>query len=258
MKHLRNAVCAESESELLWSTDVGAPIFAPLSSLQPALAALSGAAHSAAGSDGSSSCRSNATSEAPGSSGGRGGSGAAGGGSTVVLVPDQSGCVSGLCLHCGHVMWQIELCGSGSGSGSCGDVAVRASVMVTPPLPPLTAAAPVAASQRIAWTAGPGAAGVAEVPSGGFDCSNCGAGAAGCSAVSTAGTHAAAGLAAAPAPGLAAHAQPTGRRRSSAGAASAMPAEAFSMPVGFGGRLVFGCRDDHLYCVSCDADLNSY
>jgi hypothetical protein len=32
--------------------------------------------------------------------------------------------------------------------------------------------------------------------------------------------------------------------------AAAMPAETFSTPAAFGGRMVFGCRDDHLYCVA--------
>ena len=37
-------------------------------------------------------------------------------------------------------------------------------------------------------------------------------------------------------------------------AAAQLPAEAFSMPAGFGRRLVCGCRDDYLYCLEFGND----
>lgn len=206
---------------------MGAPVYAPLSLLQPAPSQADAKPHSSGNKASSDSDGSHDMEAASG---------------MVVVAADQAGRLSGLCLRCGRLLWVLHVQSSGgdasdSSSGSGGvDAAVplRASVAGCGALPLASSAAgepACAGRQRIAWTAGPGAAGVAEVP--GSQC--------GCCSPSTAITSdAAAGdscTVRAPEGSLPA-------------AAAAMPAESFSTPIAFGSRVVFGCRNDYLYCVS--------
>jgi hypothetical protein len=221
-----------ADFERRWTTHSGAPLYAPLSLLQPASSHASAEPHNTG---------SRARGDSDGSDDMEAGSG------TVVLAADQAGRASGLCLRCGRLLWVLNvqcsssgnnITGGASSGGGSAVVPLRASLVVCRPLLPAGSAAtglPCGGRQEVAWTAGPGAAGVAEAPdSRCVCCSPKAAIASDAAAVSSSATHLPVPAAAAAVP----H------------AAAAMPAETFSTPLAFGGRMVFGCRDDHLYCVS--------
>ncbi len=166
----------------------------------------------------------------------RDGTGAAGDAATssILVVPDQAGRLHGLCLACGGLAWTHALCSSGGD----GMALVRAEPVLLPPSPPpseLAAGetASAAAVRRVVWTAGPAAAGVVEVIAA-VSCGACGSRCGDAEAPSNA----------------AGSPEPAAAWRCLSLAAVAVPAETFSTPAGFDGKLVFGCRDDHLYCLS--------
>lgn len=210
----------------LWRTDVGAPLFTPLSLLRRAPAAC------------------NQPAGMPGSNSGSDGSGSNSGGA-IVLVPDQSGCISGMCLACGRLLWSHTVC-SGSGGG---EASLRIGPMVRLPSHQQDPAASAlvqqvkalaSRQQQLVWTDGPGAAGILDIPIGAAR-HTCAAGA-GNGAVYTDS----AWEAPADAPSVDEKMQ---RRHHGSPAAAALPAETFSAPLGLDGQIIFGCRDDHLYCI---------
>lgn len=243
-------VATPADFELLWTTQLGAPVYAPLSLLQPVSICEDTKPRSSGGRAGSDCL--GAAHPAQGSRGGGGGGETCdteAGSGTVVLAADQAGRLSGLCLRCGRLLWALDvqwsdgdtISGGIGGDGVGAAVPLRASVAVRGPLLPAWSAAagpPRAGKQAIAWTAGPGAAGITEVPDSRCVC---------CSPSTAIASDAAAVNSYTVRP-------PEGSVQAAGSAvpltAAAMPAETFSTPVVFGGRLVFGCRDDHLYCVT--------
>ncbi len=268
--------------ELLWRTDVGAPIFTPLSllpgrrplhvdpppPLQPcrSLGAIAEQLGTAGG---------DAAGPPPASQ--RQAAAAAAAESTVVTA-DQAGRILGMCLRCGAVLWSHTVNGGGGGGRGCGTVSIRASPVAPPPplLPPLPPAAPAGVKmlalpfdleRRIAWTAGPGAVGIVRLPNtGGHHCGGVAA-PAGSEPQAAAAVAAVAAVVADPAGSVPreddSHTSSvsdglggTPARGVDQGldcravAAAQLPAEVFNVPVAFGGLLVVGCRDDFLYCLA--------
>lgn len=214
----------------LWHTNVGAPLFTPLSLLRKASRAFDQPADMSGSNDGSDSSSCCCCS-----------------GGAVVLVPDQSGCISVLCVACGDLLWSHTVCSSKT--GDAGEASLRIGAMVRPPsqqqhpaasAPVKEVGAPAPVQQKLVWTAGPGAAGIVDVPTGAARHS--------CAAGASAGAIRSVPARKAPADAPSADDQ-TQRRHHGSPAAAALPAETFSVPVGLGGQIVFGCRDDHLYCI---------